>query len=373
MNIVGVCGSLRAGSYNRLLLDAAARLAKKPVAISLHDCGDLPFYNEDVEAEGRPAEVEALLDAIGSADALLLATPEYNHSISAPLKNAIDETDEIELSYLDDFLSFTFSALHYSTPEENQYAYMLEGLDKDWNYVGNRRFAGYTNVPPGNYTFRVKGSNSDGVWNEEGTAIRVKITPPFWQTWWFRGLTAFILIGGVVGGFAWRVRAVEKQKQELEEQVDDRTKELQRTMEELKRSKEAAEAADKAKSVFLANVSHELRTPLNAILGFSQLILRSTNEGSEMEGEFDQETRENLEELVKTGRLPITSKNIQVLVENSVPNTRRLVNEHSAAAGLCIIGFHAGVLKKQGVHTFDRFDDLGNILFVNSHSQKEIG
>ncbi len=91
------------------------------------------------------------------------------------------------------------------------------------------------------------------------------------------------------------------------------------------------------------------------------------------QSENEQETRKKLEELVKTGRLPITSKNIQVLVEESTPNTRRLISEHSAAAGLCIIGFHAGVLKKQGVHTFDRFDDLGNILFVNAHSQKEIG
>ncbi|MCK4879874.1 MAG: amino acid permease [Bacteroidales bacterium] len=89
--------------------------------------------------------------------------------------------------------------------------------------------------------------------------------------------------------------------------------------------------------------------------------------------ENEQETRKNLEELVKTGRLPITSKNIQVLVEQSVPDPRMLVQEHSANAGLCIIGFHAGVLKKQGVRTFDRFDGLGNILFVNSHSQKEIG
>jgi len=88
--------------------------------------------------------------------------------------------------------------------------------------------------------------------------------------------------------------------------------------------------------------------------------------------ESEEETRKNLEELVKTGRLPITSKNIQVLVEESVLNTRKLVNEQSANAGLCIIGFHAGVLKKQGVRTFDRFDELGNVLFVNSHSQKEI-
>ncbi len=89
--------------------------------------------------------------------------------------------------------------------------------------------------------------------------------------------------------------------------------------------------------------------------------------------ENEEETRKNLKDLVKTGRLPITSKNIQVLVEESVPDPRMLVSEHSATAGLCIIGFHAGVLKKRGIHTFDRFDDLGNILFVNAHSQKEIG
>jgi amino acid transporter len=89
--------------------------------------------------------------------------------------------------------------------------------------------------------------------------------------------------------------------------------------------------------------------------------------------ENEQETRKNLEELVKTGRLPITSKNIQVLVQESVPDPRMLVSQHSSQAGLCIIGFHAEVLKKQGIHTFDRFEELGNILFVNSHSQKEIG
>ncbi len=88
--------------------------------------------------------------------------------------------------------------------------------------------------------------------------------------------------------------------------------------------------------------------------------------------ESELETRKNLEDLVKTGRLPITSKNIQVLVEESVSDPRMLIKEHSASAGLCIIGFHAGVLKNRGVRTFERYEDLGNILFVNSHSQKEI-
>jgi ligand-binding sensor domain-containing protein/signal transduction histidine kinase len=94
---------------------------------------------------------------------------------------------EITLSYKDYVLSFGFASLDYSAPNKNWYAYMLENFEDQWNYTdASKRFATYTNLPPGKYVFKVKGSNSDGVWNEEATAIRVIVTPPFWQTWWFR-------------------------------------------------------------------------------------------------------------------------------------------------------------------------------------------
>jgi two-component system sensor histidine kinase ChiS len=219
----------------------------------------------------------------------------------SPLQKPIEETEEIRLSYRDDFFSFEFASLHYSSPQENQYAYRMEGLDKDWNYVGTRRFAGYTSVPPGDYTFHVIGSNSDGVWNTEGTSIRIIITPPFWQTLWFQITAIVIVIGGVLGGFTLRLRAIEARRRELEHLVDERTKELRETLIELKRSKEAAEAANRAKSVFLANMSHELRTPLNAILGFSQLMLRSAGIKEKDDVGLTPDQEENLQIIVHSG------------------------------------------------------------------------
>jgi signal transduction histidine kinase len=134
--------------------------------------------------------------------------------------------EPIALSYKQNFLSFEFAALDYAAPEENQYAYRLEGVDPGWVQAGMRRRADYPNLRPGKYVFRVKGSNSAGVWNEEGTAISIAITPPFWETWWFRGIVLLALAGAAVGGYRLRVRGMEARSRQLEGQVADRTAEL---------------------------------------------------------------------------------------------------------------------------------------------------
>ncbi|MCP4400299.1 MAG: response regulator [bacterium] len=201
---------------------------------------------------------------------------------NSPLQKSITETEVIELSYNDYVFSFQFAALDYFAPEKNQYAYLLEGFDRDWVYSGARRFVTYTHIPAGTYTFRVKGSNNDGVWNEESRSIKIIVVPPWWGTWWAYILYVLLAIGSVWGFVQWRVRTTEIQKRELEIQVNARTRDLAektgdlaRSNQELEIAKNQADVANQAKSTFLANMSHELRTPLNSILGFTQLMARN--------------------------------------------------------------------------------------------------
>ena len=188
----------------------------------------------------------------------------------SPLKVSIYLTKAITLDYLQSSLSFRFAALNYRWPLKNQYAYQLEGFDKGWTYVDSaHRQAAYTNLPPGNYVFRVKASNNDGVWNEEGAKLSITITPPWWQTWWFRALMAVLTLTLAYAAYRMRVRQLKERARKLQHIVNERTYDLQI-------AKEKAEIASQAKSTFLASVSHELRTPLNAILGYAQILRRDT-------------------------------------------------------------------------------------------------
>jgi ligand-binding sensor domain-containing protein/nitrate/nitrite-specific signal transduction histidine kinase len=139
----------------------------------------------------------------------------------------------IELSYQQSDLSIEFAALDYHAPGKNQYAYRMEGVDRDWVAAGTRRYVNYTNLQPGDYVFRVKGSNNDGVWNEAGVTLHITIQPPFWGTWWFRGLVAVLLVGAALGAFQLQVRSSEARRRELEQQVKERTDEINQRRKEL--------------------------------------------------------------------------------------------------------------------------------------------
>jgi signal transduction histidine kinase/ligand-binding sensor domain-containing protein len=120
-------------------------------------------------------------------------------SIFAPNQKAII------LHHTHNFINFEYVALNFSNPQKNQYKYKMEGIDDKWIDAGNKRTANYTNLPPGDYVFKVIGSNNDGVWNREGASVQITILSPWWSTWWFRALLILLLIGGVYGLFRYRL------------------------------------------------------------------------------------------------------------------------------------------------------------------------
>ncbi len=162
----------------------------------------------------------------------------FNESVligpDSPLKKHITETKEIVLSYQENIFSFEFAALHFSVPEKNQYAYMMEGVDGNWHNLGAKRYVPYNNLPAGHYTFRVKGSNCDGVWNEEGVSLKISITPPYWQTGWFKTAVIFSVLLMLVAFFQNRTRTIRNRNKQLEKHAYERTTEIIQANAELK-------------------------------------------------------------------------------------------------------------------------------------------
>jgi serine phosphatase RsbU (regulator of sigma subunit) len=156
-------------------------------------------------------------------------------------------TDEIKLSYKERVFSFEFAALHFASPEKNQYAYKMEGFDSDWIWSGSRRFVSYTNLASGRYVFRVKASNNDGLWNEKGASVKITVTPRPWKTWWAYTVYVITVISALFGYVRRKTKAqaaeIERHREELEQKrelaellentVKERTSELKDALEEI--------------------------------------------------------------------------------------------------------------------------------------------
>ena len=162
---------------------------------------------------------------------------------------APEDLKEVTFRWPDNSFEFGFAALNYTLPEKNQHAYKLEGFDGNWNYIGNRRFGRYTNLPGGTYTLRLKGANNDAVWNEEGVSIRITIVPPFWQTAWFWGIVALVLVGGAFAGYRLRVRSLEARSRTLEAEVQARTADLQGEVDQRLRAEKALRQREREQAV----------------------------------------------------------------------------------------------------------------------------
>ncbi|MFA6597471.1 MAG: two-component regulator propeller domain-containing protein [Ignavibacteriaceae bacterium] len=179
----------------------------------------------------------------------------FPSSKNSPLTKSILETKEIEIAYSQNNISFEFSAIHFSRPEKNQYAYRLDGFDKGGWIYDNRKFATYTNLPPGDYVFRVKGSNGDGVWNEAGTSIKIRVLSPWWRTIW-----AYIGYVFIFGGMIFGVDRIQRRRLILKERERQRFHNAELRAQKAELQAKASEAERRALEIENDRKSKELES-----------------------------------------------------------------------------------------------------------------
>lgn len=177
----------------------------------------------------------------------------------SPLKQSTPFIRKIELGHEQSTFSFDFASLGYRAPETNRYAYKLENFDRDWIYLSRNQRVSYAHIPPGKYVFRVKGSNSDGVWNQAGTAVEIRIRPPFWRS--VPGIGLWSVLTAMLGYYfisSYRKKQKIKNARQLEKLEVTKEKEIY-----------------KAKIDFFTNIAHEIRTPLSLIMGPYKQIMKN--------------------------------------------------------------------------------------------------
>lgn len=192
------------------------------------------------------------------------------------LSGPIQDTQEVSLSYRDSVFTVEFAAIHFADPMANRYAYRLEGFEDKWVETdAKKRFATYTNLDPGDYVFRVKASNKNDIWNEQGATLTIRITPPVWKTLWFRLLALILLLGLAYAIYLYRVRQLIQQRFDLKNEVENRTKELQSQKAYLEKQKESIEHAHKNISL-LSEIGKEITTKLDEE-SIMQMLYRNVN------------------------------------------------------------------------------------------------
>jgi signal transduction histidine kinase/DNA-binding response OmpR family regulator/ligand-binding sensor domain-containing protein len=294
-----------------------------------------------------------------------LFNKEVSHKTeNTPLNKVIGFTKEIDLAYYQNSFSFSFTALDFTAPQNNKYKYMLEGFDETWIDIGKFREAYYTNIPPGDYTFRVAGTNNDNIWNEKGTSVKLSISPPYWATWWAYIIYAILFAAGL-----YYLLMYERKRALLKIQVTEAS--LQ---------KKKLEEINELKSRFFANISHEFRTPLTLIIGPALELRERLKEKDDLK-EIDK-INQNSKQLLRlvnqlldlskleANKLPVNIEQIDIVksIKQIIENLKPL----AANKGINLI-FEYPIEKLKILFDRDILEKILNNLITNSIKFSESG
>jgi len=260
------------------------------------------------------------------------------------LTKSIDDIDKLDLSYDDNVFSIEFVAIDYLSPNQITYAYKMEGFEDQWIYTSSdNRFATFTNLNPGEYTFVVKNTNSHGVWNEPGRSLAITIHPPWWKTGW-----AFSAYGLILIFILYSIRTYDLKRQRLRHQLDLEHEHA-----------EKLEEVDRIKSRFFANISHEFRTPLTLILGPAEQILDNhTDEHVKKNANLIKKNANNMltliNQLLDLSRLDSGRLELKAAKQNIIPFLKGIVMSFESLAIMNSIKFDLNVTIDELMVYFDR-------------------